>query len=120
EAKARLAEEIAARFHGREAARAAREGFDRQFRDRELPESIPELYYPGEWPARGVPLAVVLREVALAASSSDARRPPGPDRPPPRRARLSGSSRVVVKLPFSRREPRAAGRGSGGGLTARA
>jgi tyrosyl-tRNA synthetase len=74
EAKARLAEEIAARFHGREAARAAREGFDRQFRDRELPESIPELYYPGEWPARGVPLAVLLREVALASSSSDARR----------------------------------------------
>jgi tyrosyl-tRNA synthetase len=38
EAKARLAEEITAFFHGREAGRKAREEFDRQFRDKELPQ----------------------------------------------------------------------------------
>ena len=73
-AKARLAQEICAAFHGAGAARAAREAFDRQFRDRELPEHIPERTFAGEWPAEGVPLPVLLRAIELTASSSDARR----------------------------------------------
>ncbi len=71
-AKARLGEEIASFFHGRDAGRAASEAFDRQFRDRELPSDIPEV--TREWPADGVPLAVLLRELGLAPSSSEARR----------------------------------------------
>lgn len=74
EAKARLAEEIAASFHGRAAAQAARASFDRQFRDREVPEDVPERAWSSAWPPAGVPLAVLLRELGLAASSSDARR----------------------------------------------
>jgi tyrosyl-tRNA synthetase len=74
EAKARLAEEIAASFHGADAARAARAAFDRQFRDREVPEDVPEHGWSSAWPSEGVPLAVLLRELGLAGSSSDARR----------------------------------------------
>ncbi|MCE9594948.1 MAG: tyrosine--tRNA ligase [Planctomycetes bacterium] len=74
EAKARLGEEIASFFHGRDAGRAARDGFDRQFRDKELPTDIPVVEYAKPWPADGVPLAVLLREIGLCASSSDARR----------------------------------------------
>jgi tyrosyl-tRNA synthetase len=71
-AKARLGEEIASFFHGRDAGRAASEAFDRQFRDRELPSDIPEV--TREWPLEGVPLAVLLRDLGLAPSSSEARR----------------------------------------------
>ncbi|MCK6446274.1 MAG: tyrosine--tRNA ligase [Planctomycetes bacterium] len=74
EAKARLGEEIASFFHGREAGRAAREAFDRQFRDKELPSDIPSVAYPGSWPAEGLALAVLLREIGLCTSSSEARR----------------------------------------------
>ena len=71
-AKARLGEEIAAFYHGREAGRAASDAFDRQFRDRELPSDIPEVTHV--WPAEGVPLAVLLRDLGLAPSSNEARR----------------------------------------------
>jgi len=74
EAKARLAEELVAFFHGREAARAARATFDSRFVDKALPEDLPELVFEGAWPADGVPLSVLLREIALVASSSEARR----------------------------------------------
>jgi tyrosyl-tRNA synthetase len=74
EAKARLAEEITACYHGREAARAARGAFDRQFRDREVPEDVPERAWSSAWPAECVPLAVLLRELGLAGTSSEARR----------------------------------------------
>lgn len=71
-AKARLGEEVSAFYHGRDAGRAASEAFDRQFRDRELPSDIPEVEHA--WPAEGVPLAILLRELGLAPSSSEARR----------------------------------------------
>jgi tyrosyl-tRNA synthetase len=74
EAKARLAEEIASFFHGPEQGRAARASFDRQFRDKELPTDIPQVEFTKPWPSDGLPLAVLLREVGLCASSSDARR----------------------------------------------
>jgi tyrosyl-tRNA synthetase len=74
EAKARLAAELVGFFHGQPAAALAAEAFDRQFRDKELPEEIPELRFRGPWPAAGVPLAVLLREIGLTASASEARR----------------------------------------------
>ncbi len=74
DAKARLAEELVAFLHGPEAARKAREEFDRRFVQGELPDDLPERSYGGEWPSGGLPLAVLLREVGLAASSSEARR----------------------------------------------
>lgn len=73
-AKARLGEELTAFFHGREAGREARAAFDRQFRDKELPSDIPSLTYAQPWPVEGLALAVLLREIGLCASSSEARR----------------------------------------------
>lgn len=73
-AKARLAAEITGFFHGADAARAAGEAFDRQFRDKAVPDEVPEAAWNPAWDEAGVPLAVLLRELGLAASSSDARR----------------------------------------------
>jgi tyrosyl-tRNA synthetase len=74
EAKARLAQEIASFFHGPEAGREAREAFDRQFRDKELPEDIPLLAFPDGAPSDGIPLANLLKDLGLEKSTSDARR----------------------------------------------
>jgi len=74
EAKARLAQEVTAFFHGPAQACAARAAFDRQFRDREVPADVPRHAWSQQWPAQGLPLAVLLRELGLAASSSEARR----------------------------------------------
>lgn len=41
--KKRLAEEIVARYHGAEGARAAREYFERTIQRKEIPESLPEI-----------------------------------------------------------------------------
>jgi tyrosyl-tRNA synthetase len=73
-AKARLASEITRSFHGERAAREAADAFDRQFRDGEVPQDVPEQPWSATWPAEGLPLAVLLRELGLAKSSSDARR----------------------------------------------
>ena len=74
EAKAGLAEEVAAFFHGREAAKSAREAFDRQFRDHEVPEDVPVVAWPKGAPAKGVALANLLKDLGLEKSTSDARR----------------------------------------------
>ncbi len=71
DAKARLGREIVSLLHGPEAAEAAAEAFDRQFRGGELPEDIPEVSWPGEG---ALPLANLLRELGLAASGAEARR----------------------------------------------
>ncbi|TAJ15792.1 MAG: tyrosine--tRNA ligase [Planctomycetota bacterium] len=73
-AKARLAREITTTFHGDAEAAAAADAFDRQFAKGELPADIPELRYGKDWPADGVPLASLLRDLGLEKSSSDARR----------------------------------------------
>jgi tyrosyl-tRNA synthetase len=73
EAKARLGEELASFFHGRESGRGARAAFDRQFRDKEVPEDVPEIDWPAQLGSQ-VPLSILLRELKLADSSSDARR----------------------------------------------
>ena len=74
EAKAGLAEEIAAFFHGREAAKAARDAFDRQFRDKEVPDDVPVVPWPKGAPDAGLPLANLLKDLGLEKSTSDARR----------------------------------------------
>ena len=57
QAKARLGMEIAAFYHGDDAARAASDAFDRQFQEGALPDDIPEHVFAGEWPADGLPLS---------------------------------------------------------------
>ncbi len=74
QAKARLAWELVSLLHGREAADRSRTEFDRRFVNKELPAEIPEVAYPKPWPAEGVPISVLLREVGLAPSSTEARR----------------------------------------------
>ena len=74
DAKAGLAEEIAAFFHGRDAAKAAREAFDRQFRDGEVPEDVPVVGWPAGAPTEGIALANLLKDLGLEKSTSDARR----------------------------------------------
>ena len=70
EAKARLAGEMVARFHGAPAAASAREAFDARFARGALPEDLPEVS------VAGAPLGVaqLLRQAGLVASSSEALR----------------------------------------------
>jgi tyrosyl-tRNA synthetase len=70
EAKLALAEWIVARSHGEEAARAAREHFDRVVRDREVPEDVPDHPLP---PGDPIHLPAVLAD-AFSLSTSEARR----------------------------------------------
>jgi tyrosyl-tRNA synthetase len=74
EAKKRLARLVVARFHGEPAARAAEEGFARQFQAREVPVRVPEVTYPA--PPAGVTVRMdqVLLSTRLASSASEARR----------------------------------------------
>lgn len=75
EAKLRLAAEITAGFHGAEAAGSARARFDREVRQRELPEEIAEHPWPGgPGGAEELPLSVLLRELGLVATGGEARR----------------------------------------------
>ena len=71
-AKARLAHEVTAFFHDEAAALDAREAFDSQFRDGQLPSDIPELPWPAE--ASELPLPKLLQELGLAKTTSEARR----------------------------------------------
>ena len=70
-AKARLAREITAVFHGAAAADEARAAFDRQFSQGEVPQDVPAVAFTWDAP---VALPVLLRDLGLAESSSDARR----------------------------------------------
>ncbi|MBM3268953.1 MAG: tyrosine--tRNA ligase [Candidatus Sericytochromatia bacterium] len=65
DAKMRLAREIAARYHGAEAARSAEEQFVRQFQQRELPADIPEVRAPS--PSN---ICALLVRIGLAKSTS--------------------------------------------------
>jgi tyrosyl-tRNA synthetase len=67
-----LAEEIIARFHSEDAASAAREQFIAQFQKGAVPDDIPEFDFQGE--AGGIPLANLLKDAGLVASTSDAHR----------------------------------------------
>ncbi|GIV56809.1 MAG: tyrosine--tRNA ligase [Candidatus Kapaibacterium sp.] len=69
DAKALVAERLVARYHGEDAARSAREEFDRMFRHKEVPEEIETI-------ALHLPLSLVEAVVAagLVPSKSEARR----------------------------------------------
>jgi len=71
EAKMQLAHTIIAGFHGEEAARKARDEFQRVFRERQAPEEAPRVKV-----ARGAAkkLSVLLADLKLAASRSEAER----------------------------------------------
>jgi tyrosyl-tRNA synthetase len=74
--KRRLAREIVAVWHGREAAERAEEEFDRVFAREELPSEIPEVTVPARELEAGGRLGVValLRRTGLVHSNSEARR----------------------------------------------
>jgi tyrosyl-tRNA synthetase len=76
DAKAALAAEIVAAYHGREAADGAAAEFDRIFRERGLPDEVPETALPADLveEGRGVWLVRALQHVGLAPSASEARR----------------------------------------------
>jgi tyrosyl-tRNA synthetase len=70
--KVRLAQEMVARFHSRDAAEQAHHGFVARFQQGLLPENLPEvtLCIPDD----GLPIANVLRDAGLVASTSEALR----------------------------------------------
>ncbi|HBR80818.1 MAG: Tyrosine-tRNA ligase [Candidatus Uhrbacteria bacterium GW2011_GWE2_45_35] len=67
--KADLAFEITKMYHSEEAAQKARENFDKQFRDKEIPDEMPELKI-------GAPINIIdlLVQSQLAPSKGEARR----------------------------------------------
>lgn len=70
EVKRRLAREIVTLYHSAEAAAAAEARFDRQFRERGIPDDVPEVAVPADldsWPG-------FLRALGLVASGGEARR----------------------------------------------
>jgi tyrosyl-tRNA synthetase len=75
QAKRDLAERLVSLYHGVEAAAAARAGFDRVFREKDLPEIVPEAALPGDLVRDGrVWLPRLLTSLGLAASNGEARR----------------------------------------------
>ena len=67
-----LAEEIIERFHSKEEAVAAREGFIAQFAKNKIPDDIPELSFTTD--EQGYPIANLLKDAGLCASTSEAMR----------------------------------------------
>jgi len=72
ETKKQLASLIVARFHGEEAGKAARAGFENQFAKKEVPDDVPEKSIQGEdgqlW------IVKALSEGGLTASNGEAMR----------------------------------------------
>ncbi len=71
-AKVRLAKEIIAFYHDAAAAEGAEEEFNRMFREKGLPDDIPEFEITAEEDA--IPLFKLLGQTGLCKSNSDARR----------------------------------------------
>jgi len=69
----RLDHEITAFFHGEAAARDAAERFEREVVRKELPDDLPVFDGSEGWGAE-LPLANLLKELGLCASTSAARR----------------------------------------------
>lgn len=65
-----LGEELAARFHSKEAASAARENFIAQFQKGQMPEDMPEIAVAVA--ATGMPIANLIKAAGLTESTSDA------------------------------------------------
>lgn len=70
--KFRLAEELVGRFHGADAGRRAQEDFVARFQRGALPDEIPETEL--QTGGAGLPIANLLRDSGLAASTSEAMR----------------------------------------------
>jgi tyrosyl-tRNA synthetase len=70
--KARFAKEIVARFHGTAAAEAAEREFALRFRDKEMPEEMPEVAVNA--PDDGIPISQLLKQAGLTPSTSEAQR----------------------------------------------
>jgi tyrosyl-tRNA synthetase len=70
--KVQLAMEIITRFHDAGAAKAALEDFERRFRQGAMPEDMPEVTLQGA--DGGMPVANLLREAGLTASTSESMR----------------------------------------------
>ena len=70
--KVALAQEMVARFHGKAAAEAALADFEARFRQGEVPENIPEVNLSPD--GDGLPIAQVLKQTGLTASTSEALR----------------------------------------------
>jgi tyrosyl-tRNA synthetase len=70
--KADLAENVAAQYHGAEAARGARQEFDRVFREGGVPDDVPEIRLSSA--AEGVWIVQLLADANLVPSRSEARR----------------------------------------------
>ena len=69
--KLELAMELVGRYHGKAAARAAREAFIRQFFNKEVPDDIPEVRVES---GSAVYLPALLKAQGLCSSTSEARR----------------------------------------------
>lgn len=69
--KVELAQEIVGRYHGRAAAEAALLDFEKRFKQRTLPDDIPELTLSSDG---AILLANLLKEAGLTASTSEALR----------------------------------------------
>ena len=74
ELKARIAQELAARYQGAAAARAARERFDRLFRERETPAELETVELPGEPGGTMLTRLLASTGVDLVKSISEAKR----------------------------------------------
>ena len=70
--KVRFAQEIVARFHDQAAAVAALETFEARFKQGLLPEDLPEQTV--NTPPGGYPIANLLKDVGLTASTSESNR----------------------------------------------
>jgi tyrosyl-tRNA synthetase len=70
--KVALAQEIVARFHGPAAAVEALADFEARFRHGEIPEDMPEVELTS--PAGGLPVAQMLKQAGLTASTTEAMR----------------------------------------------
>lgn len=71
-AKAELAREIITRFHDAGAAERAARSAGNKFKAGDMPDEMPEITLTADADG-GIPLSVLLREAALAGSSSEAR-----------------------------------------------
>jgi len=70
DAKMKLAHEMVERFHGKEQADGARDGFVKVFKSKELPEDMPVVKLSMERPW----ICAVLKEAGLVSGTSEARR----------------------------------------------
>jgi tyrosyl-tRNA synthetase len=72
--KFRLGEELVGRFHGPQAARAAREGFIARFQKGVLPDDMPVVDLTCPPVDAGLPVATLLKQAGLVGSTSEALR----------------------------------------------